>query len=94
MPTFILLLALLAANFPFYSRRRLLFFLPAVGVRKSLWWVLLELIFAYVLFGGVAWALENIGAPPQAQGWEFFATTVCLFLVFAFPGFTVRYLWH
>jgi hypothetical protein len=26
------------------------------------------------------------------QGWQFYAVTFSLFLVFAFPGFTVRYL--
>ena len=97
MPTFVLLLALLAANFPFFSRRRLFFLLPAhqvTGSRKSLWWVLLELILGYLVFGVAAWGLENLTTAPHTQSWEFFAVTVCLFLVCAFPGFTVRYIWH
>jgi hypothetical protein len=28
------------------------------------------------------------------QGWQFYATTGALFIVFAFPGFVWRYLWR
>ena len=28
------------------------------------------------------------------QGWAFYATTFCLFVVFAFPGFAWAYLWR
>jgi hypothetical protein len=27
------------------------------------------------------------------QGWGFYAVTFCLFIVFAYPGFVLRYLW-
>jgi hypothetical protein len=38
--------------------------------------------------------LEQQIAPRHSQNWEFYAVTACLFLVFAFPGFTYRYLWR
>jgi hypothetical protein len=54
----------------------------AVGPRrtpKTLWWRLAELVVCYGLAGAL---------------WEFYATTVALFLTFAFPGFTWRYLYR
>jgi hypothetical protein len=36
--------------------------------------------------------LESNAGNVFNQGWQFYAVTVCLFLVLAFPGFTFRYL--
>ncbi|MDD5329971.1 MAG: DUF2818 family protein [Sulfuricella sp.] len=88
----LLALAFLAANLPFLTERRL-FVLPTEG-GKGLAWRLLELILLYFAVGGVAWLVERNLGPVQQQHWEFYATTVCLFLVFAYPGFTYRYLWR
>lgn len=88
----LLLLALAAANLPFIADRLLL--LVPLKNRKNLAWHLLELVVLYFLVGGASMLLEQQIAPRHSQNWEFYAVTVCLFLVLAFPGFTYRYLWR
>jgi hypothetical protein len=88
----LLVLALTAANLPFFGHR-LLFVIP-LRREKHLGWHLLELTVLYFAVGGASVLLEQQLAPRHAQNWEFYAVTACLFLVFAFPGFTYRYLWR
>lgn len=88
----LLLLALAAANLPFFADR--LLFVIHLSRGKHLAWHLLELAVLYFAVGGVSILLEQQLAPRHAQNWEFYAVTVCLFLVFAFPGFSYRYLWR
>jgi hypothetical protein len=88
----LLLLALAAANLPFIADR-LLFVFP-LKTQKNIAWHLLELVVLYFIVGGISMLLEYKVAPLHSQNWEFFAVTTCLFLVFAFPGFTYRYLWR
>ena len=86
----LLVLALLAANLPFFSQRLLL-----VGPRrlpKSLGWRLLELLLLYFVVGGLGLALEQHAGQIAPQGWEFYAITATMFLTLAFPGFVYRYL--
>ncbi|GHT86348.1 membrane protein [Betaproteobacteria bacterium] len=87
-------LALIAANLPFLFERVLLVMRPRAG-RKAFGWRVLELVVLYFIVGGAAAVFEH-GAygVVYPQGWEFYAITACLFLVFAFPGFVYRYLWH
>lgn len=54
---------------------------------------LLETIALYLLVGVLGMALESQLGNPFAQAWEFYAITLCLFLVLAFPGFVYRYLY-
>ena len=89
----ILVLAFGAANLPFMLERRL-FILPPREEGKGVGWRLLEMALLYFIVGGVAWLVERNLGPVQQQRWEFYATTVCLFLVFAYPGFVYRYLWR
>lgn len=52
----------------------------------------LELLVGYVLVGTLGNALElNLGNA-FTQGWEFYAVTLALFLVLAYPGFVWRYM--
>lgn len=88
---FVIALALLAANAPFLTPRRFGVWAPPPA-GKSLWWHLLEWALAYLLVGGVALAFEHRMGRIAAQGWEFYAITICLFASFAFPGFVYRYL--
>lgn len=90
----VVVLALAGANLPFFTARLFVFGkLPEQG--KHLGWRLLELLVAYFLVGGLAALLESRAhGSVYPQGWEFYAVTLCLFVVFAFPGFTVRYLWR
>lgn len=88
----VIVAALLAANLPFFNDRVLAF-----GPRRSpktLWWRLCELVICYFLVGALGLALEQSAGQIYPQGWEFYATTAALFLTFAFPGFTWRYLFR
>ncbi|THF62572.1 DUF2818 family protein [Pseudothauera rhizosphaerae] len=90
----LLALAFVAANLPFLFERILFVRRPAGGA-KNFAWRLFELLLLYLLVGGLAHMLETRshgGAYPQ--NWEFYATTLSLFVVFAYPGFIYRYLWH
>lgn len=92
--TILLLLALLAANLPWFSER-LFYLIPVNGQQKAIGWSLLELIVLYFIVGGISILVER-GSIGQiaTQGWEFYAITFSLFLVFASPGFVYRYLWR
>ncbi len=87
----LLMVAVLAANLPWLSER-LLFVFPAPGGEKSAWLRPLEWLVLYFLVGGIALGLEQKSfGERHAQDWEFYAVTLCLFLVFALPGFIYRY---
>lgn len=84
--------ALLAANLPFLSDKR--FFLVQRSESKAFGWRLVELALMYAVIGILAYLLEARQGQVYPQGWEFYAATVCLFLVLAFPGFVWRFLWN
>ena len=86
----VLLLALLVANMPFISNR--LFAVYALKSPKNLATRLAEMLVWYLLVGGLGIYLEQRTGQIAPQGWEFYAITGTLFLTFAFPGFTYRYL--
>jgi predicted transporter len=87
------LIALLAANLPWFSEK-LFYIIPPKNPPKSLGWCLLELAVLYFVVGGIAFFAESSSMGQTAlQNWEFYAITACLFLVFAFPGFVYKYLW-
>ncbi len=88
----LILLALLAANMPFFNQRILL--LGPQRVSKPLFWRLMELVVLYFVVGGVGLALENHAGQVAPQGWEFYAVTGTMFVTLAFPGFVYRYLMH
>lgn len=87
---FVVVLAFLAANLPFLSQRGMAMF--ALRREKSPWIRLAELVAFYFLVGGVGLLLEKRAGQIASQTWEFYAVTAALFLTFAFPGFTYRYL--
>jgi len=88
---FIILLALFCANIPFFNER-LFAAIPIRLVVKPVWLRLIELFCLYLFVGLMAWLLEARIGSVFAQGWEFYAITLCLFLVFAYPGFVLRYM--
>ncbi len=62
------------------------------AVVKSFFDRLIEVLVLYVLVGTLGLGLEaNIGNP-FVQRWEFYAITLSLFVVLAYPGFVYRYL--
>ena len=86
----VLLLALVAANLPFVSNR--LFVVLKFNAGKNLAMRLGELVIFYLCIGGTGLILEQHAGQIAGQGWEFYAITGALFITFAFPGFTYRYL--
>lgn len=79
------------ANFPFFTEsvfglKRLKQGAKPVFVR------LLELLALYLIVLGVARLIESAAGNAFPQGWQFYATTGCLFLVLGFPGYVFRYL--
>lgn len=82
--------AVVAANLPFCNER--LFVLGPRRTPKSFWWRLLELLLLWGLTLGLGFALEAAEGQRQAQGWEFYAAGLFLFVTLAFPGFVWRYL--
>ncbi len=87
---FVIALALLAANLPFFSQR--LFGLMTLSAPKSLALRLGELVVMYFVAGGIGLLLEHRAGQISPQGWEFYAITASLFVTLAFPGFVWRYL--
>jgi hypothetical protein len=88
---FVILLALLCANLPFLNER-LFALIPLRSETKSFWIRLVELAVLYASVGAIAYLLESRIGNAFPQRWEFYAVTVCLFIVFAYPGFVFRYL--
>lgn len=87
---FIVLFALVFANLPFANQR--LFALIPIGRGKNAWIRIGELIVFYFIVGAFGHLLETRAGNAFDQGWQFYAVTFSLFVVFAFPGFTARYL--
>lgn len=86
----VVLLAFATANLPFVSNRLLAVYV--LKGTKNLATRLAEMVFWYLVVGGVGLFLEQRNGQIAPQGWEFYAITGTLFLTFAFPGFTFRYL--
>ena len=91
--TVLVIIAIAAANAPFLTERVLFVRRLARGVKPFIV-RLAEVIVMYLLVGGLARLLEARGGSIYPQGWEFYAITLCLFLVFAYPGYVYRYLWR
>lgn len=86
---FFIVSAFLAANLPWLSERFLLIVkLP----RKNGWLRWLEWLLLYALTGLLAYGLEyKATGTSHVQDWEFYVTTLCLFMVFGLPGFIYHY---
>lgn len=52
----------------------------------------LEVLVGYVLVGTLGFTMELDLGNAFPQGWEFYAVTLSLFLVLAYPGFVWRYM--
>jgi thiosulfate reductase cytochrome b subunit len=89
--TILLIVAVIAANLPFVLTR--------IGglvpvAHKHFFWRLLEFGLLYLLVGLFARLLESRLMPVHQQDWQFYVSTLALFVVFAFPGFVWRYFWR
>lgn len=79
------------ANFPYFSESIFGLFRPK-QTPKSAFIRIFELLSLYFLVLGVAYAIESWIGNAFPQGWQFYAVTICLYLVLGFPGFVHRYL--
>jgi succinate dehydrogenase hydrophobic anchor subunit len=87
----LLLLAVLAANLPWASER-IAFVWSARRGGKREWMRLLEWVVMFVLIVLAGAGLEyRTQGELQSQGWEFWVIALCLFAVFAMPGFIYRH---
>lgn len=68
------------------------YLLRDASVGKPFFPRLLEVLVLYALVGTLGFAFESSIGNPFAQTWEFYAITLSLFLVLAYPGFVYRYL--
>ena len=59
---------------------------------KSLAERLLEVLVLYALLGALGFAFEAHLGSVFPQNWEFYAVTLSLFMVMAYPGFVYRYM--
>lgn len=85
------LMAFVAANLPWFTERVFFFLEPRSG-EKGPAMRLLELLVLYLIVGAIGFGLERqVTGGIHSQGWQFFAITGSLFLVFALPGFIYRY---
>lgn len=86
-------MAVLAANLPFLTSK--VFGLVPIrgqGAAKPAWIRITEFVILYIVVGLLGYAFETALVNPFPRGWEFYATTFCIFLVLGFPGFIYRYL--
>ena len=77
------------ANIPWLSDRFLVFIRVA---DKNIWQRWLEWLLLYVIIGVLAVGMEyKLTGVYYPQEWEFYVTTLCLFVVFSLPGFIYHY---
>jgi len=84
-------LAVTTANLPFLTER-VFGVLTWRNSVKPFWLRLLEVLVWYGLAGTVGVAIETRLGNRHAQGWAFYAITLSLYLVMAYPGYVWRYL--
>ncbi|WP_144639870.1 DUF2818 family protein [Bordetella genomosp. 13] len=90
-------LALVSANLPFLTER-VFAVLPwkqgGVAAAKPFWLRLVEVFVFYLIVGALGFAFESALGNRFGQTWEFYAITLCLYLVLGYPGFVYRYLFR
>jgi hypothetical protein len=90
-------LALVSANLPFLTEK-IFVLLPyrrsGDPASKPFWLRLVEVLVFYFAVGAIGFAFESSLGNRFAQGWQFYAITLCLYLVMAYPGFVYRYLFQ
>lgn len=85
-----LILMLFMANLSWISDK----WLGIAGKVNQLWQRFATLLPAYLITLVIAYFVEQlVMGQVWPQGWEFYSVTLCLFLVFSFPGFVYRVLW-
>ena len=86
----VLVMALFGANAPFMSDR--MFLVVPLKAQKSWWQRVAEIVLLYFAVVGLSLALEQRLGQIYPQHWQFYAVSLAMFVVLAFPGFVMRYL--
>lgn len=82
---FFITMCFVAANLPWLLDRSIVFFLKP---HKTILFRWLEWFVFYLLCGFLAILFEQkVMGEAFSQGWEFYVVSLCLFVVFALPGF-------
>lgn len=85
------LVAMGLANIPWLYERFFLFFVTTNN-HKKLWMCLIEWFSYFIIWLVLGFGVEKkVTGEITSQGWEFYVITLCLFVVFALPGFIYRY---
>lgn len=87
----LLLVALVCANLPFVTVRW--FGVKRLPEKRFVHHVP-ELLLGFGFVACLAYWLEKQGGNVHRQHWQFYVVVGCLYLVFAFPSFVLRYFWH
>lgn len=77
------------ANWPFFTEKK--FFLFGLGF-KTMGFRIVELSVGFALLLAIGFGLEASIGRLQTQTWNFYAISLCVFLLMAYPGFVWRYL--
>lgn len=77
---------------PFVSERLFALIPIKSWIKKPAAAIVGELSVLYLVVGLVGYAFEAAIMNPFPRTWEFYVTTLCIFLVLGFPGFVYRYL--
>nr|WP_242697777.1 DUF2818 family protein [Bordetella holmesii] len=85
-------LAFISANLPFLTDRVFAVFPLKNGKPVAIRF--LELLVYYLIVGLAGHAFESALGNSFTQAWEFYAITLSLYVVLAFPGFVYRYLYQ
>ncbi|WP_018149735.1 DUF2818 family protein [Leeia oryzae] len=86
----VIALGLLSANAPFFTSKLLYIFKSKASYSLV---VLVNLILSFLLLAVIVRVFEQSSGALHDQQWEFYATAVCLFLIFAIPGFVAKVLY-
>jgi len=87
----LIIVAVVSANLPWFSSKYFFLVTPKTGKKLSVLFVL-EWFVMYLLVFLIALLIEyKVQGVIHSQKWEFYVVTLCLFAVFALPGFIYKY---
>ncbi len=89
----VLLAGFVLASLPLMGARSF-FSIPFLKSNKKPWLRAVEFLLAYAIWIAIGKAFEAQAGQVAKQDWEFYAVTVLLFVIAAFPAFAWRYLWR
>ena len=89
----VLLAGFVLASLPMMGERGF-FSIPVLKFNKTPWLRIVEFVLAYAICVAIGKFFEAQAGQVAKQGWEFYAVTLLLFVIAAFPAFVWRYLWR